>query len=75
MKWQPIATVPAGKPIILTDGNIVEVGERDDDPGFGDWFYSHTGVTAAWGSDDAVMMLTFTPTHWMPLPPPPQGDE
>lgn len=78
MNWQPIATAPSGYQFLLLHvpgqldhGGHVTVGvrisfddERDERGRFkrGQWY----------GMDSDTGAAIFEPTHWMPLPEPPQ---
>lgn len=74
MDWQPIETAPKDGRTILVfdDGEVVTVKWRYDDRWGG-----------AWGSEDYIQdgsiyddaLIAHSPTHWMPLPDPPQGVE
>lgn len=60
-EWRPIEAAPKdGTEILLGEGMSVEKGSwTEQDDGTGDW------------SDGECLPLRPTPTHWMPLPPPP----
>ena len=66
MKWQPIETAPRDGTDIFIWSHIINkpisVHWRSDDGG--DWFIS----------DCLPYCIDPYPTHWMPLPPPPQTD-
>lgn len=55
--WQPIATAPRDKEILVWDGASVYVAAHAYDD--------------RWQPDG---LPSFVPTHWMPLPPPPQKE-
>lgn len=74
--WQPIETAPKDGGWLLLNG---------DGPGFrkctvvGYWGKVNTGDTLKFG-DEEMWRRTFggepmRPTHWMPLPEPPEEDE
>jgi hypothetical protein len=56
--WKPIETAPSISPCLVTDGINVEKARWK--PRNKEWVFPHA-------------KLRLTPTHWMPLPPPPQG--
>jgi hypothetical protein len=59
-EWRPIETAPKdGIDILVSDGERISVA-----------YYDRYWWITSW----TVEILTFDPTHWMPLPPPP-GDE
>lgn len=66
MKWQPIETAPRDGTDIFIWSHIINkpisVHWRSDDGG--DWFIS----------DCLPYCIDPYPTHWMPIPPPPQTD-
>lgn len=73
MKWQPIETAPKdGTTILLASGKYVLTGYWETDPG---WAWKFDGP--CWGicevEDDYYSVYKFPdwPTHWMPLPEPP----
>ena len=78
MKWQPIETAPKGQGIILTDGkHIVAIGAWFD----GDWCFWEGDTDVVFWSEEGdremcaelnYWVKPFGPTHWMPLPPPPE---
>ena len=63
-EWQPIETAPLdGKEILITTagiGTLVRVGFWDE---------AREGVWSVWPGRERMI-----PTHWMPLPPPPQTE-
>ena len=60
MEWQPIDVCPDEGSFLLTDGKRVYTGFRD------------TGMSSyRFFKMDAVADVDYWPTHWMPLPPPP----
>lgn len=83
MKWQPIETAPRDATSILVMNNDCPGCEG----GVADECWSGNTAVAEWWGDsnsgewicfmDAVLdpPLHFEPTHWMPLPDPPQVEE
>ena len=84
MKWQPIETAPKdGVEILLRRGTRVTSGayQKEIDE-MGSEYHSNgtylgeypTGNTspAMWMSWDGGFLDEEPPTHWMPLPPPPE---
>ncbi len=58
--WQPIATAPTHTRVLVADSDgVVGVG--------------YCLVQPAWYWDKDTSDYEVTPTHWMPLPPPPKG--
>lgn len=73
-EWQPISTAPKGKPVLLWAGGSVSVGEH----GTAAWQTEWNGLVdgeLAWagGYDNAGLATVHNPTHWMPLPDPPDA--
>lgn len=69
MKWQPIDTAPRLMHLIVTDGETVcqsFYGKVSHVPIFG-WLNLFTDA-------DDVQLLDWQPTHWMPLPEPPEEE-
>lgn len=62
MGWQPIETAPK-------DGTDILVGfaHQDRPSVVVGWFDK-------WAEYDSQNVLKGNPTHWMPLPPPPEAD-
>ena len=59
-EWQPIETAPKdGVFVLITDGDVVQIGYYEDH-------------LMAWRSDAAQCRLWSDPTHWQPLPAPPE---
>ena len=57
--WQPIETAPKdGVFALITDGDVVQIGYYEDH-------------LTAWRSDADQCRLWSDPTHWQPLPAPP----
>ena len=78
MEWQPIETAPK-------DGSSILIYDPDDGHGAGEepviyvcyWkegMSRRRGITGSWTEADGEMYTTFIPTHWMPLPKPPEGN-
>jgi len=68
--WQPIETAPV-------DGTIVQLWVPDHNTVTTGWFCKDTGL---WPHDEAFSeegepCNVGLPTHWMPLPTPPKGDQ
>ena len=58
--WQPIETAPKdGVFVLITDGDVVQIGYYEDH-------------LTAWRSDADQCRLWSDPTHWQPLPAPPE---
>lgn len=68
MEWQPISTVPAGTPILITDGEIVTVTVLGPCGKTEKWMFGHGFGGYEWEFD----FQTDQATHWMPLPEPPK---
>ncbi len=77
VKWQPIETAPQdGTPILLyypernccIRGAWIEMTDGDWETGYKRWM--------EWQVDDELYIGDegYEPTHWMPLPPSPQGE-
>jgi hypothetical protein len=71
MTWQPLETAPKdGTQIRAFDGEAIAAVMWIEDCDF-DGGYGWTDRTvASWGMQHYWQMK---PTHWMPLPPPPDG--
>ena len=65
-KWQPIETAP-------TDGTAVLLYPYLDDWANAYVVYGYATLDGEWFSE--VGRLTFEPTHWMPLPEPPEENQ
>ena len=67
MKWQPIETAPKnGRPILVWARNrYLEKVEWNDQPEFNYW---SLGLDGSGNCNN----LYYAPTHWMPLPLPPE---
>ena len=62
--WQPIESAPKDGSMML-----ISVGDRG---GVGESWFSRSDDKWYWASGDAAQS---TPTHWMPLPSPPDLDQ
>lgn len=73
MHWNPIETAPKDGTRILAveDGNVLAViwGNRRVD--YNDIFCSLPDGWVIWNGD--IGPVAINPTHWMPLPEPPEG--
>ena len=70
MTWQPIETAPKdGQPILLSRP-MAPLGD-DDYAVFICVAYESNGH---WFRDKDSELVSFTPTHWMPLPDPPKAE-
>ncbi len=73
VSWQPIETAPRdGTRVLLWwDGDFAPVAHWEPDG----WAYH---MTMNWMADRGCViadaLLGYEPTHWMPLPEPPQED-
>ena len=63
--WQPIATAPKYRNIILTDGKVVGEGGWMTDVEQGADYEGQAGMAGWWC---IAHMPDGKPTHWMPLP-------
>lgn len=75
MKWQPIETAPRdGTHVLLLIGEVAIGGcwvlhSEGWESGIPDWY--------GWDTDNDLILIEVPddePTHWMPIPPPPQTD-
>ena len=63
MEWQPIETAPkTGKEILFFSGGLIRIGFFDS---------ARAGVWSVWPGRARARA---SPTHWMPLPEPPNVD-
>jgi hypothetical protein len=87
MGWRPIATAPKdGTAVLLAQGERVTAGHWEPERWpTGAEYHGSTGeyigefetgacIDAWWYSEDGGFSEDEPPTHWMPLPPAPQGD-
>lgn len=88
MEWQPIETAPKGGGAeMVTDPNWVEPPDillfceagRQVVASW-DWYYAEGGRGftdgVAWVALGELVHMNYgMPTHWMPLPPPPETDK
>ena len=65
-KWEPIKTVPFNKPVMLTDGEIIVIGECQSIGFSGDFNYIE--IVGAIGYDLDWDFNIEDLTHWMTLP-------
>ena len=68
MSWQPIETAPKDRNMLLSDGKTVCQGGWSSDLDYGA-DYEGQFDAAGWWSIDCIE----TPTHWMPMPLPPEA--
>jgi hypothetical protein len=66
MTWQPIATAPRDAAIIVNCGS----GRPKIVHWVADKRYEGDGV---WGLMDHGLQVAYRPTHWMPVPAPPEA--
>lgn len=71
--WQPIETAPKDGWFLAFRDNRIILCHWDDDR------YATTKPKPFWGGSDYPRGMRFmrdcTPTHWMPLPEPPTGEQ
>lgn len=71
MTWQTIETAPKdGTHIMLSDGERVSLGGWITDIDQGAEYEGQIGMASWWSVD--LGPNGDCPTHWMPLPPPPE---
>jgi hypothetical protein len=63
MEWQPIETAPLDHPLMVAEGQAVGEAHHCGRDG---WYWAGNDPTDSWGGQ-------IYPTHWMPLPTPPQN--
>jgi hypothetical protein len=65
-RWRPIAEAPRDGTLLLGwDGKEMAIVQAAKWASSG-WAVAHDAEDYAWSD--------YAPTHWMPLPPPPEGD-
>lgn len=72
MKWMPIETAPKGEPEKYGRGPTilgVSVSRHGAQYSIVSWSYYKDPAKGAWKGPFG----NWTPTHWMPLPPPPEA--
>ena len=74
MEWQPIDTVPKETEVLVWFGPAVGVksAEYTDKDGDGVWFWCVTD--GKFGPHPVRRYCAPYPTHWMPLPDPPNQE-
>ena len=71
--WQPIETAPKGEPRSFGSGPRIlgaAVGDGWSQIQIVHWEYHKNPARGSWKGPHSV----WTPTHWMPLPPPPSSE-
>jgi hypothetical protein len=65
--WQPIETAPSMRPVLVWAERYGMTTAYRSNSQYWDykWFVSCSGL--------AIVPLTWNPTHWAPLPNPPEG--
>ena len=72
-EWRPIETAPIDRTIVLVFGPEHEGGEPAVAAAFYDpWADSELGRKEGWWALDESGHHLMFPTHWMPLPEPPE---
>jgi hypothetical protein len=78
--WTPVSeSLPSfDVPVWLTDGKVIWIGARTDDPE--GWLWGKTYGTehysrGQWVADDIEVDEDYRPTHWSHLPQPPVAEE
>lgn len=75
-EWQPIETAPKdGKAVLIcSPGNRVAVAFYGDEAFIGNGWHVTVPCMGGWGSgsDTHIHWPEDQPTHWQPLPEPPQ---
>lgn len=70
--WQPIETAPKGKPVLGEDGPTILLGWSDyKSVSMGSYSRGAGGMGPTW-RDGYGSPMGATPTHWKPLPEPPE---
>ena len=67
-KWEPIKTVPLNKPVMLTDGEIIVIGECQIIGFSGDFDYVEIVEGLYWIYLKLGLFNIEDLTHWMSLP-------
>ena len=65
-KWEPIKTVPFNKPVMLTDGEIIVIGECQ--ALINPENFDYVEIAGATGYDLECTFHVEDLTHWMALP-------
>lgn len=81
-QWLPIESAPRDKTVLLTNGDFVATGRWHDGGNrhpFEKWDGTSMGAHLPWcnywaSADGVVPFSKNQPTHWMPLPAPPQHE-
>ena len=69
-EWKPIETAPKGEWVLLFEPDA-EFGTVDMTHWIAKWRYSDWDE--GWFDQDDALVVS-NPTHWMPLPAPPQAE-
>jgi len=74
MEWQPIETAPKdGSVVLLYRGLNVVAGWFVRGADYEWYFVDDTRLDEHENIDPNAYVRDFPPTHWMPLPPPPES--
>jgi hypothetical protein len=68
MNWQPIETAPKGELVIVADGAMIAVAVLH----LGTWHFWEGGIDDEENANMNSWLPNYGPTHWMPLPAPPE---
>lgn len=89
MEWQPIETAPVNEAVLVRVGMgmafaarlVPDAAMTDEEASCDQWQAEHEGEHppcwsggCCWASNEDEN-TSLQPTHWMPLPPPPQKGE
>lgn len=67
--WQSISTAPKDERLLVTNGADVNTAEFTENL---DWWIMSPQQWAGDGETGEITKLEFNPTHWQPLPAPPE---
>ena len=82
MEWQPIETLPIGRPALVCVTFNVPGSINDTRPPTGTldyvweteyWVDWKVADGCGWAICPGLIHIPFPPTHWMPLPAPPES--
>ncbi len=79
MDWQPIETAPKEwVPLLvwaISESEREDAEDEDREPTRSVMVAAHSEIQRGVWWLHGTMERVYDPTHWLPLPPPPKGDE